>query len=432
MTRPLPFRRALTTSAATLLAGGLAVASTLSPAHAATIGGVAPVRTVQMGSDLPLQAIADDGTIYSSLSSTIDVWAPSSSGTAPTISKSFTPVSVNGQPALDPVQGLAWATTSPAASVIVMDPSQPGGAVLPTRTITGALTKLDDPNAVAWTPNGSLWVYDSNQSTTKVPELLRFAPGADGNVAPVQRIAGGSTHLSDGAVIGSQGLLAALPDNGVAFAQATVGDPSIEIFTHAQNGNTTPAHIVRVPTPSPHWISEGIASDAQGHLYIGSGDLSGASFGRLDIYSSTGQPIVTIGGSAERFQVPLVPTVAKNGTLALVDALIIDLGGSTTQAATVKVYRPIFGKPGAVRSLKVTTSHSAQTVTWLAPANPGGTPPSYTVVVKKGTKTVLSKKVSTTRLAIARSALPKGSLKVTVTAVNIGGSGPGASKTFTN
>lgn len=425
MTPSLP-RRALTATAATLLAGGLAVASTLAPADAATIGGVTPVRTIPTGSNLPFVAIADDGTIYSYYSGSIDVWAADSDG-SPDIVKSFTGASVDGQPALDEVRGLAYAS---GTSVVVMDPHQAGGAVVATRTITGAATGLDDAAAVAWAPNGSLWVYDT--TSPDGPELLRYAPGANGNAAPAQRIAGLKARLAGQAVIGGQGLIAAMPDNGVAFAPATASNPQVSIFKGSQSGNAAPAYHATVATVSPHWLSEGLASDPQGRLYIGSGDIQGNYFGRLDVFSSTGQPLVTIGGNAQRFQVPLVPTVAKNGTLALVDATVLDLGGSTQLIGQVEVYRALFSKPGAVRSLKVTTSRTSQNVTWLAPANPGGTPPAYTVVVKKGTKTVLSKRVAGTRLAIARSALPKGSLTVTVTAVNVGGAGPRASRTFTN
>lgn len=423
---PSRSRRALSATAATLVAGGLALAATLAPAHAATIGGVHPVRSVAVGSNLPLQAIANDGTLYSALSGNIDVWAADSDG-APDIVKTFTGANVSGQPQLDEVRGLAYATGS---SVVVMDPHQAGGAVVATRTITGALTDLDSPAATAWAPNGSLWVEDPNSPDG--PELLRFAPGADGNVAPVQRIAGTNARLLDNAVIGTTGFIAGMPDNGVAVAMATVGNPTILIFGGSQHGNVAPAHKVAIPTPTPHWISEGLASDTAGRLYIGSGDVNGNTFGRLDIYSKTGQSIVTLGGVGQRFQIPLVPTVAKNGTLAMDDALIIDLGGSSTTAARVEVYKPLFAKPGAVRSLKVTTTASSQTVTWKAPSNLGGTPPSYKVVVKKGTKTLLSKKVSGTKLVIARSALAKGSLKVTVTAVNLGGSGPAVSRTFSN
>ncbi|HWU20831.1 MAG TPA: fibronectin type III domain-containing protein [Nocardioides sp.] len=390
------------------------------------MGGVKPVRTIPTGTNLPLSAIANDGTIYAANGSSIDVWAADSDG-SPDIVKSFTGASVDGQPALDEIRGLAYAS---GTSVVVIDPHQAPGAVVPTRTITGAATDLDDATAVAWAPDGSLWVFDTTSSDG--PELLRFVAGATGNAAPAQRIAGPKVRLASAAVVGGQGLIAAMPDSGVAFAPATATDPQVSIFRGTQSGNVAPAYHASVATVSPHWLSEGLASDAQGRLYLGSGDIQGNYFGRLDIFSSTGRPIVTIGGSAQRFQVPLLPTVAKNGTLALVDTTVLDLGGTTQTIGQVDVYRVLFAKPGAVRSLKVTTSRTSQTVSWLAPASPGGTPPSYTVVVKQGTRTVPSKKVATTKLAVARSGLPKGSLKVTVTAVNIGGAGPGTSRTFSN
>ncbi|HJQ05056.1 MAG TPA: hypothetical protein VJ872_06410 [Nocardioides sp.] len=435
MTRPLPFRRALTTSAATLLAGGLAVASTIAPAHAAPILAIAPARVIQSDS-ASLMAITDNGTIYNGYGP-ITVLAPDSDGTYLHVLKTFTGMSVAGQKSYLPSAGLAWADSG-AATVTVMDPSQAGGAFVATRVITGANTEIESPAGVAWASDGSLWVVD-----TKVPdglgdtkdgeEFLRFAPGADGNVAPVQVIGGDRTGFVPSGTSSPVGglTIAPLPNHGLAVSAGGLR-PGFSVFTGSQSGNVRPAHVVNLDVGSPSFISAGITADAQGRIYIGTGDVHGNYFGKLDVYSSTGTQLLELGGARQNFRLVLAPAVSPNGALALVDGTITDLSGTTYTDIRIDVFKPLFAKPGVVRSLKVTPSRAAQTVSWLAPANPGGTPPSYAVVVKQGARTVLSKRVSTTRLAIARSALPKGSLKVTVTAVNIGGSGPGASRTFTN
>ncbi|GAB3851699.1 hypothetical protein GCM10028801_01610 [Nocardioides maradonensis] len=426
MTRPLPLRRALM-AAATLLAGGLAVASTIAPADAATVVAVRPVRTIPVGTQSPLPAVANDGTLYLPSSGQIQQLAPDSDGSNQHVLKTFTGFTPSSNLAIGP-NGIAFAS---GASLVVFDPSQLAGAITPIHTITGANTTLDGPGAVAWGADGSLWTLDANPSGP--PDLLRFAPGADGNATPTKVI--GGTHTNMVGAFSAGGFIAALPAGGIAFAANSV-QPSISVWTGAQHGNVAPARVIRVPAPTPHWLAEGLASDPQGRLYIGAGDANGNAFGALYVFAPTANgdatPLLTLGGPAQRFEIPLAPSVSSNGTLALLDATIIALGSSTQQAAQIEVFRPLFARPGAVRSLKVTPSRTSQTISWLAPANPGGTPPSYRVVVRKGTRTVLSKAVAGTRLVVARSALPKGSLKVTVTAVNVGGAGPGASRTFTD
>lgn len=430
MTRSLS-RRALTGAAATLMATGLAVASTVAPAGAATVA-VQPVRSIDVGTSFPYLAIANDGTIYAPDSGDIDVWAPNSNG-APNVTKILTGASTSSNVALGS-GGLAYTTGS---SLVVINPAQGAGPVTPVRTITGPTTTLDNPSFVAWGSDGSLWVVDINPSGP--PDLVRFAPGVNGDHAPMKVIGGDRTGGDRTGLAASSlsntGVIAALPGGGIAFAPATVR-PRIQIWTNGQQGNVAPARTIRVAGPTPHWLSEGLASDPQGRLYLGAGDVDGHNYGALYVFSGNANgyaaPLLTLGGAQQGFQVPVLPTVASNGTLALLDATIINLGGSSQQAASIEVFKPLFAKPGAVRSLKVVRSGSSQTVSWKAPSNPGGTPPAYAVVVKKGSKTVLSKKVGATKLVIARKSLPTGSLKVTVTAVNAGGSGPGASKSFSN
>ncbi|MDO9458488.1 hypothetical protein [Nocardioides sp.] len=429
MTQPTHPVRRRTAAVAVLVLVGSGAAAVGPPADASTIG-VGPDRVIAGGSSTPAMAIASDGTIYAAAGD-ITVWSPTSEG-RPVVVKTFTGTGTSGTPpALSPTAGLAYVDGSSA--VQVLDPAQADGPAVPTRTITGALTGIDDPSAVTWTPEGSLWVADEVVDGEPGIELLRFAPGADGDVAPVQRIAGGRTRLETDAVLGGIVAVAGLPGDGVAAAPSGV-DPRVSVFTRTQSGNVAPARRIQVPTPTPHWLTQGVAADPQGRIYIGSGDLDGHAFGRLDVYGPTADgsdaPLVTLGGTRQRFQIPLVPTVAANGRLALVDATVISLGSSTQVVGRVEVFRPLFTKPGAPSALVVTRGRTQVGFRWSAAANPAGTPLTYRVVVRKGARTVLSRTVPTTALSLRRSALPTGALRVTVTAVNIGGSGPGVTKAF--
>lgn len=428
MPMPHPRRRAVL---AALAVAALGTALLPAPqARAATIA-VPPVRTIAVGTDFVVPLLASDGTVYaySASASEVQVWAPSSDG-YPTSTKTFTGVDSNGFPSLGPA-GFAWADGS-AGEVNVLDPSQADGAAVPTRTIGGPLTLLDDPTAVAWTANGSLWVADQGSAGI---ELLRFAPGANGDVAPVQVITGPRTGLNGSPVFGGVVALAAMPGNGVAASPAGL-DPKVLVFTTAQTGDTAPARRIQVPTPSPSWLSQGVATDSQGRIYIGSGDINGDEFGRLDVFAPTANgnaaPLLTLAGPQQRLKVPIAPSVAPNGGVALLDATFFLLSGGGPVSAEVKVFRPLFTKPGAPRSLTVAKRGPSVAMTWKAASNPAGTPVTYRVVVKKGAKTVLSTSTRGLSASAKRSALPKGKLKVTVTAVNAGGTGPAASKTFTN
>ncbi|WP_148614112.1 hypothetical protein [Nocardioides rubriscoriae] len=423
--------RVRTVGVATLALTGVLTATLVAPAQAATIS-VTPVRTITTGSSInPVGGIADNGTLYAVDSGDIQVWAPSSDGT-PVVTKTFTGTDVSGSsvPALSPSLGLAYIDGG-STSVDVLDPAQPDGAAAPVRSISGALTEITQPQALAWTPEGSLWVLDA--TTGGDVELLRFAPGANGNVAPVQKISGNRTQLD----VDSLGIsfVAGLPGNAVAVAPAAF-DPSVSVFTATQTGDVAPSRRLEVPTPRPSYLSEGVATDPQGRIYIGSGDINGNDWGRLDVFAPgapTGAaPILTLGGAAQRLRIPLLPTVAANGTIALLDATIVTLGGSTIQSAKVKVFRPLFTKPGRPAALSVSKSASKVTFRWKPATNPSGTPLTYKVVVRRSGKTVLSRSLAATSLGVSRTTLPRGKLTVSVTAVNVGGSGPTAGKSFSS
>ena len=118
-------------------------------------------------------------------------------------------------------------------------------------------------------------------------------------------------------------------------------------------------------------------------------------FGRLDVFAAgarTGaKPALTLAGTTQRLSVPLLPAVSGNRRIALVDATILALGGGG--AATLKVFDPLFTKPGRVSGLTVAKNKQKVTVRWRAAANPSRTPLSYRVVVTKGKRTVTSRTV---------------------------------------
>lgn len=97
----------------------------------------------------------------------------------------------------DPVHKLIYAANF-ATSTITAYPAESSGNVAPTIYIHGSRTHLWNPDAIALDKAGYLYV--GNEPVVPGPppaSILVFAPGANGNVAPVQIIAGSNTKLAE-------------------------------------------------------------------------------------------------------------------------------------------------------------------------------------------------------------------------------------------
>ena len=257
------------------------------------------------GTDLGFSGVAVDAgrNIYVAGGSRIDVYAAGSNGDAPpfrTIRGPKTGLYVQGI-AVDAAGGIYVANrTSSSASITVYAAGSKGDAK-PSRTISGPSTGLDDPNGVAVDARndiyvlngaGSITVYaagangnaapiqtiagsktvlsappsydvqpqgiavdESNAiyttvtcagrcpdaGTNGVAEILTFAPGSDGNVAPIRTIYGYRTdlgpfgHIALDAGANIYFAYGQAPDNGGC---ATI---TVVAFAAGANGNAAPA-----------------------------------------------------------------------------------------------------------------------------------------------------------------------------------------------
>jgi sugar lactone lactonase YvrE len=70
----------------------------------------------------------------------------------------------------------------------------PGSDTVPIRAITGANTGIAFPDYISIDPAGKLWVAVGGQDPIP-PSVEQFSPTANGNVAPLQRLAGPNTGL---------------------------------------------------------------------------------------------------------------------------------------------------------------------------------------------------------------------------------------------
>ncbi|HUD17675.1 MAG TPA: hypothetical protein VMQ59_10445, partial [Acidimicrobiales bacterium] len=118
------------------------------------------------------------------------------------------------------------------ASIEVFAPGA-NGNVAPVRTISGTLTGVTGPDDIVVGFNGKIYVTNGFGST---PDVVVFAPGASGNVAPLQDIAGSNTDLG-----GPDDL--AVDANGNIYVTdefSSVG-PAVLEYAATANGNVAPS-----------------------------------------------------------------------------------------------------------------------------------------------------------------------------------------------
>jgi streptogramin lyase len=125
------------------------------------------------------------------------------------------------------------------------------GNAAPIARIAGAATRLSQPQDVAVDASGNLFVTNGNASVTE------YAPGANGNVAPKARIAGAATGLSHprGIVID--------PASALRVDDA---NRSVNTYPAGASGNVAPLSslVVRLTTTQPY----GLNFDPNGNLLV--------------------------------------------------------------------------------------------------------------------------------------------------------------------
>lgn len=375
-------------------------------------------------------ALAADGTMFVLRDPELYVYPPGSTENP----KIITGLNLawHSNPSFDPVRGLAAAVQLSQSAVVVIDPDQPAGPAVLTRTIAGSATRLDDVVAVSWAPDGSLWAVDIVIDGNPGIELLRFAPGTDGNVPPDRVITGNATGLAD--LRGYAGLAVdALPD-GSAVVGAMGIQPGVLVFGPNQRGNVAPVRRLAPAAPGTGFAQLGVAADSRGRIYVPMGDLLGEDWGEVAVYApgATGAepPALRLTGPTPGLHVVAFPAVSPDDRLVLADVAVL-----AGQAAAVRVleFDPLPVAPSVPRSLRATKRAKRVTFTWEPPVSNGGAPiASYALEVAKGGRTVHTAALpgDAGTYSVKARALPKGPLEVRVTANNVAGPGPTATSLF--
>ena len=132
------------------------------------------------------------------------------------------------------------APNSAISNILVFSPVQ-SGDVAPMRTIAGSATLLtNNLSGAAFDPAGNLYVVTGAVVTPASTAILEFASGANGNTAPIREITGSNTMVS-GSLVSNPVLDSAGNIYVMAFAPKSM--PNILRFAPGANGNALPSAV---------------------------------------------------------------------------------------------------------------------------------------------------------------------------------------------
>ena len=195
------------------------------------------------------------------------------------------------------------------------------GNVPPVASIEGPLTGLGSDRGLYVDSAGATYVVADNP-----PRLEVFAPGATGNVAPSAVIEGSNTRLKspDAVTVGPDGTIyvTTIPGRGAVSA--------INEYPPGANGNVAP--IVRIAGGRTDLPGSGVALDAQGNIYSAlwyfSEVIAFAAGSSGDV-----APTIEIAGSHTKLEAPQGTRTGVNGDIYVVNQGLGDLGSVTVYAA---------------------------------------------------------------------------------------------------
>jgi hypothetical protein len=196
--------------------------------------------------------------------------------------------------------------------ITIFAPTAQGDA-RPIRQIGGGLnTLLSDPLALAVDAHGYIYVANQTEEGPPAASILVFAPGANGNVAPVRQITGAGEAVS--LAIDNAGDLVVASTGGFSLAQPN----QILVYAPGAHGNATP--IGRIAGPA---------------TLLGSGDIVNEGFSvavlpggmrvRAAVSGSTGPRVNVYANGATGNVAPVLSLTGPATQLGTTSALAIDL-----------------------------------------------------------------------------------------------------------
>ncbi len=312
-------------------------------------GNVAPERVIE-GADTGINGPGDvkvdaNGDVWVSnfaegdgVGNSITEYAPGASGDATpicTIAGSDTGLYANDDMSLEPdgtlVVGNIEDASSDGGNVLVFAPGSCGN-VAPEETIEGSNTGFDYVDGVGTDAAGTIFADSTLDSSVQV-----FPAGANGNVAPEYTISGSNTGLGnpDDIIVGFDGELYVTNGYGGVINSVTV-------FAPGATGNATPTQDI-VGTSTDFGNPDDLAVDASGNMYVTDSASSLGAAVLVWAAGSTGDvaPTSSLVGSNTTFSIPegvavAGPPAETGATVSTTDSSTsISLGSMTSDTATV-------------------------------------------------------------------------------------------------
>lgn len=223
-------------------------------------------------------AVDGSGNIYvadRAPNGTIVVFAPGTTGNATpqlTIPDAYPGSGIQGL-ALDSQRNLY---ASEGTAIVVYANALANNQTTPSYQITGGSTQLASSQGLAIDASDALWV--ANDAPPLAQSLIKFTPGASGNVAPAQTISGPATGITF--TPNYWAYVAVDPSSGNVWASNTF-ITSLVGFAATANGNVSPLATLSLGQSGLD-NPVGIAFDAAGNIYV-----ANQHNGSISVYAPT-------------------------------------------------------------------------------------------------------------------------------------------------
>jgi sugar lactone lactonase YvrE len=151
--------------------------------------------------------------------------------------------------------GNLWVTNTTTSSITEYPPGATGN-VAPINTVQGSSTSLSSPVGIVFNANGDMFVVNSQTDASGFYEVLEFGPNPVGNQAPINKIGGSATLLTQPQYVAVDG-----PGN---LYVTNISTNLIDIFAPGSSGNVAPI----VSFGGSCLVPDGIALDSSNHIYV--------------------------------------------------------------------------------------------------------------------------------------------------------------------
>jgi hypothetical protein len=138
--------------------------------------------------------------------------------------------------------------------------STANGAATPLSFITGTATQLTDPVSIAVDTSANIYVSNIAATATPSGQILVFASGATGNVAPTRTIT--SSQVFYGVAVDAGQNIYTVEDSPTAAAAGSIVE-----FTAGASGAATPAKTIS-GSSTGFFLGGGVRLDSVGNLFV--------------------------------------------------------------------------------------------------------------------------------------------------------------------